>query len=174
MLTRLKDPWFTGLIALFGLVAGLFLWVLTIAVSRGHLSGDGWTLSGNGPLIIPFGVGPAFVAGGWAGIILRMRGHPRSLLLGIGSALIGLALTAAGVLSLLLFGPRGRDAGAAASLFFGFVLYGWLLGSAIVAALIRAPDPDRAGPPFWSILAIALLPITLIAGCEVGTGVLPR
>jgi hypothetical protein len=169
-----KDSWFAGLLALIGLVAGLCLWGLTIAVSRGGVSGDGWSLSGNGALIIPFGIGPALVAGGWAGVILRMRDHPRWLLLGIGSALIGLALTAASLLSLVVFGPRGRDAGATASLFFGFVLYGWLLGSAIVAALIRAPDPDRHGPPLWSIAAFALFPISLIAGCEAGTGFLSR
>jgi hypothetical protein len=173
MPTQLKDPWFVALIALVGVVAGLCLWVLTIAVSRGNISGDGWSLSGNGALIVPFGIGPAVVAGGWAGIILRMRGHPRWLLLGIGSGLISLAVAAASMLVLLVFGPRSRDAGAAASLFFGFVLYGWLLGSAIVAALIPAPDPNRRGPPFWSIAAIALLPIALIAGCEAGTGVLP-
>src|SRR5229473_3557091 len=110
MPTRLKDPRFAGLIALFGLVAGLCLWVLTIGVTRGHLSGDGWSLSGNGALIIPFGIGPALVAGGWA---------------------------------------------------------------AIIAALIPAPDPERRGPPLWSIAALILLPITLIAGCEAGSGVLP-
>jgi hypothetical protein len=168
-----KDSWLAGLLALIFLIAGLCLWFLTIAVSRGNISGDGWSLSGNGALIVPFGIGPALVAGGWAGIILRMRGHPRWWLLGIGAALVGLGLTAASLLSLLLFGPRSRDAGAAASLFFGFVLYGWLLGSAIVAALIPAPDPARRGPPFWSIAALLLLPVTLIAGCEVGTGVLP-
>jgi len=174
MPSRLKDPSFVGLIALSGLVAGLCLWILTIAVMRGHLSGDGWSLSGNGVLIIPFGVGPALVAGGWAAIILRMRAHPRWLQLGIGSGLIGLALAAASLLSLVAFGPQGRDAGSTGSLFFGFILYGWLIGSAIVAALIPAPDPDRRGPPFWSIAAMILLPITLIAGCEAGTGVLPR
>jgi hypothetical protein len=174
MPARLKDPRFAGLTALFGLVAGLCLWGLTIAVSRGYLSGDGWSLSGNGALIVPFGIGPALVAGGWAGIILRMRDHPRWLVLGIGSALIGLALAGAGLLSLVVFGPKARDAGSTGSLFFGFLLYGWLLGSAIVAALIPAPDPDRRGPPFWSIAAMILLPITLIAGCEAGTGVLPR
>jgi hypothetical protein len=174
MPSRQKDPWFAVLMALTGLVAGLCLWVLTIAVTRGHISGDGWSLSGNGALIIPFGIGPALVAGGWAAIILRMRDHPRWLRLGVGSALTGLALAAASLLSLVAFGPQGRDAGGAASLFFGFILYGWLLGSAIVAALIPAPDPDRRGPPFWSIAALILLPIALIAGCEAGTGVLPR
>jgi len=169
-----KDSRLAGLLALIGVLAGLCLWVLTIAVSRSHLSGDGWSLSGNGALVVPFGLGPAIVAGGWAGVILRMRGHPRWWQLGFGSALIGLALVAAILFSIVLFGPRSRDAGAAASLFFGFVLYGWLLGSAIVAALIPAPDPDRPGPPFWSIASILLLPITLIAGCEAGTGVLPR
>jgi hypothetical protein len=168
-----RDPNFAGLIALAGAIAGIVLWVLTILLSRSRLSGNGWALSGNGALIIPFGIGPAVVAGGWAAIILRMRGHPRWLQLGIGSGLIGLLLTAASLLSLIAFGPAGRDAGATASLFFGFLLYGWLLASAIVAAMIRAPDPDRQGPPFWSIAAILLLPVTLIAGCEAGAGLLP-
>jgi hypothetical protein len=168
-----RDPGFTGLVALLGVIAGVLLWVLTIVLSSSRLSGNGWALSGNGALIIPFGIGPAVVAGGWAAIILRMRGHRRWLQLGIGSGLIGLALTAGSLLSLIAFGPAGRDAGATASLFFGFLLYGWLLASAIVAAMIRAPDPARQGPPFWSIAAILLLPVTLIAGCEAGAGLLP-
>jgi hypothetical protein len=168
-----RDPGFTGLIALLGLVAGALLWILTIVLGRSNLSGSGWALSGNGALIVPFGLGPAVVAGGWAAIILRMRGHPRWLQLGIASGLVGLALTAGSLLSLVAFGPAGRDAGATASLFFGFLLYGWLLVSAIAAAMIRAPDPPRAGPPFWSVAAVVLLPVTLIAGCEAGAGLLP-
>ena len=168
-----RDPGFTGLIALLGVIAGFLLWILTAALSRSGLSGDGWSLSGNGALIIPFGLGPAVVAGGWAAIILRMRGHRRWLQLGVASGLVGLALTAGSLLSLIAFGPAGRDAGATASLFFGFLLYGWLLASAIVAALIRAPDPARQGPPAWSIAAILLLPVTLMAGCQAGAAVVP-
>ena len=168
-----SDAGFTGGIALLGVIAGVLLWVLTIVLSRSRLSGNGWALSGNGALIIPFGVGPAVVAGGWAAIILRMRGHPRWLQLGVASGLVGLALTAGSLLSLIVFGPAGRDAGATASLFFGFLLYAWLLASAIVAAMIRAPDPAQQGPPLWSVAAILLLPVTLIAGCEAGAGLLP-
>jgi hypothetical protein len=168
-----RDPSFTGLIALAGALAGFVLWLLTFVLTCSRISGDGWSLSGNGALIIPFGIGPAVVAGGWAAIILRMRSHPRWLQLGIGSGLVGLALTAGSLLSLIAFGPRARDAGATASLFFGFLLYGWLLASAIVAAIIPAPDPERHGPPLWSIAAMLLLPVTLIAGCSGGAGFLP-
>src|SRR2546428_6679586 len=168
-----RDPGFAGLIALLGMIAGLFLWILTNVLSQSNLAGNGWALSGNGALIIPFGVGPAVVAGGWAAIILRMRGHRRWVQLGIASGLVGLALTAGSLLSLIAFGPAGRDAGATASLFFGFLLYAWLLASVIVAAMIRAPDPARPGPPFWSIVAILLLPITVIGGCATGSGLIP-
>ncbi len=168
-----RDASFTGLIAILGVVAGVLLWILTIVLSRSNISGNGWALSGNGALIIPFGIGPAVVAGGWTAVILRMRGHRRWLRLGIASGLVALALTAGSLLSLIVFGPAGRDAGATASLFFGFLLYAWLLASVIVAATIRAPDPARHGPPFWSIAAILVLPITLIAGCEAGAGLIP-
>ena len=169
----LKEPWFAALIALAGLLAGFALWGLTTILSRAHLAGNGWSLSGNGVLIIPFGLGPAVVAGGWAAIILRMRGHPHWLRLGVGSGLIGLSLVAASLLSIVAFGPAGRDAGATASLFFGFLLYGWLLASAITAAMIPAPDPPRSAAPVWFIAAILLLPVTLIGGCEAGAGLLP-
>jgi hypothetical protein len=173
LLDQKKDPPFTGLIVVTGVVAGIGLWILTMVLSRSHLSGNGWSLAGNGALIVPFGLGPAIVAGGWAAIVLRMRGHPRWLQLGVASGLIGLLLVALTLLSLIVFGPAARDAGSTASLFFGFGLYGWMLASAIAAAMIPAPDPARAGPPFWSIAAILLLPVTLVAGCEAGAALIP-
>jgi hypothetical protein len=168
-----KDPWFTTVIALGGAVAGIVLWVLTTMLSHSHLSGSGWSLSGNGILVIPFGLGPAVVAGGWAAIILRMRGHPRWLSLGTLGGAVGVGFVGASLLSLIVFGPAHREIGSTAALFFGFLLYGWILVAAIIGGLIPAPDPDRHGPPFWSIAAIALLPVTLIAGCEAGVGLLP-
>ena len=73
-------------------------------------------------------------------VVRRMRGHPRWLQLGVGSGLIGLALVALSLLSLIVFGPSARDAGSTASLFFGFGRYGWTLASAITAP---ANHPDR-------------------------------
>lgn len=169
----LNDPWFTTSVALMGLVAGIALWILTIVLSRAHLSGNGLSLSGNGVLIIPFGIGPAIVAGGWAAIILRMRAHRRWLQLGMVTAAVGLVLVAGSLLALITFGPGARDAGATASIFLGFLLYGWLLAGPMIAAMIPAPDLPRDGPPFWSIAALVLLPVTLIAGCDASTAVLP-
>ena len=171
--TSQHDWLFAALFAVSGLVAGIAIWLLTSAVSHAAISGNGWSLSGNGALIVPFGIGPALVAAGWTAIILRMRGHPRWRELGAGSGLIALALVACSLLSVIVFGPQRRDAGATGSLLFGFLLYGWLVGTSIVAVMIKAPDPPRAGPPIWSVAAFILFPITLIAGCEAGGLVVP-
>ncbi|HEY9286920.1 MAG TPA: hypothetical protein VIT43_02745 [Candidatus Dormibacteraeota bacterium] len=169
----MNDRWFATSVAGGGLLAGLLLWLLSVAVSHAHITGNGWSLAGNGILIIPFGLGPAIVSAAWAAIILRLRCHPRWLELGLGSGLIGLLLLLGSFLSLVLFGARNRDLGATGSLFFGFLLYGWILGSGITAGLVPAPDPPRAQPPWWSIAAMLLMPVTLIAGCEAGAGILP-
>src|SRR2546422_3791622 len=164
---------FAARAALIGIGSGIGIWLLTTLLSRSTISGNGWSLAGNGALIVPFGLGPAIVAAGWTAIILRMRGHPRWLQLGVASGLVALALVVGSVLSLVAFGPGPRDACATGALLFGFLLYGWLLACSIVAVLIRAPDPARKDIPIWSIAAIVLLPATLIAGCEAGTTVLP-
>lgn len=142
-------------------------------MSRTGLHGNGWSLAGNGALIVPFGLGPAIVAGGWAAIVLRMRRHPRWLQLGIGSSLIGLVLVAASLLVLVVFGPGNRDAGAAASVFLGFLLYAWLVVSPIAALMVPGPNPALRQMRAWSIAALLLLPVTLIAGCEAGAALLP-
>ena len=170
---RQQDWRFAARAALIGVGCGIGIWLLTTLLSRTTISGNGWSLSGNGALIIPFGLGPAIVAAGWTAIILRMRGHPRWLQFALASGVIAVILVVGAVLSLVAFGPRHRDAGATGALLFGFLLYGWLLACSIVAVLIPAPDPARKDIPMWSIAAIVLLPATLIAGCEAGTVFVP-
>src|SRR5579871_1474955 len=121
-----NDRWFATSVAGGGLLTGLLLWLFSAALSHAHIAGNGWSLSGNGILIIPFGLGPAIVSAVWAGIILRLRGHSRWLELGLASGAVGLVLLLASFLSLVLFGAGNRDAGASGSLFFGFLLYGWI------------------------------------------------
>src|SRR6184192_4796035 len=87
-----RDWQFAVRVALIGLGSGVALWLLTTLLSRTTISGNGWSLAGNGALIIPFGLGPATVAAGWTAIILRMRGHPRWLQFGVASGLIALVL----------------------------------------------------------------------------------
>src|SRR3989442_3404158 len=113
-----RDPGFTGLIALVGVFAGVSLWILTIVLSRSNVSGNGWALSGNGALIIPFGVGPAVVAGGLTALLLLVRGHRRWLPLRIAGSLGGLSPNSRRLLSPIAFPPAGRDAGATASPLF--------------------------------------------------------
>ena len=144
---RQQDWRFAARAALIGVGCGIGIWLLTTLLSRTTISGNGWSLAGNGALIIPFGLGPAIVAAGWTAIILRMRGHPRWLQLGFASGLIALVLVLGSALSLVAFGPGHRDAGATGALLFGFLLYGWLLACSIVAVLIPAPDPARTGRP---------------------------
>ena len=155
------------------MIAGLLIGIITILLSRSQISGNGWSLSGNAALVVPFGIGPAVVAGGWSAIVLRMRDHPRWILLGLISGRFGLVLVSASFLALIVFGPSARDVGATGALFFGFLLYGWLLGGPIVAALIDAPDPERRSPPIGSIVAILVMPVSLIAGCAATTSAAP-
>jgi hypothetical protein len=168
----MQDRPFAAIMAIAGVIIGFLVWLLTVLTTHLHISGKSWSLSGNGALIIPFGLVPALVAAGWAAIVLRMRGHPRWAQLAVGSGLVGLVLLGGSLLSIVAFGAN-RDTGATASVFFGFLLYLWLLGSPITAAMIPAPDPSRKAPPIWPMASILLLPVTLIAGCTAGSGLLP-
>jgi hypothetical protein len=66
-----------------GLLLGVALDVLTFVVARygpqGTSSDVAWSFRGNGALIVPFGVGPAILAGGWTAILLHSRQGARWL-----------------------------------------------------------------------------------------------
>ena len=66
-------------------------------ISRTDISGDGWSLRGNGALIVPVVAGPALMAAGWAALALWFRGEP--------GGLTGAFL--AGALTILLSGAAG-------------------------------------------------------------------
>ena len=53
-----------GLVTLLAATSGVALALLAELLSKSDIGGPGWSLRGNGALIVPFGVGPAVVAGG--------------------------------------------------------------------------------------------------------------
>jgi hypothetical protein len=88
------------LVGLLGALAGIVLAVATDVVSRSAVRGDGWSLAGNGALVVLFAGGPAVLAGGWAALA---RWRARDARWGAVGALVGLtAFVAAGLAS---FGP---------------------------------------------------------------------
>jgi hypothetical protein len=69
--------WVVGMALAGGAIAGLLLIGLTALVARSSIEGDGWSLSGNGALIVPIIGLPIVLAGGWvtmAAWFARWRG----------------------------------------------------------------------------------------------------
>jgi len=93
-------PQLTLFVALVGALAGVLIAVLTEVVSRSQIGGEGWSLRGNGALVLPLAMTPAILAGGWAGLA---RWSARDRRWGVTAlAAGGAALIAAG---LIAFGP---------------------------------------------------------------------
>src|SRR5207245_977644 len=78
-------------------IGGALVWALMDLISRTDISGDGWSLRGNGALIVPVVAGPALMAAGWAALGVWFRGEP--------GGLTGAFL--AGALTILLSGAAG-------------------------------------------------------------------
>ena len=73
---------------------GIALDVLTFVVARyGPSGGDvPWSFRGNGALIVPLGLGPAILAGGWTAVLLHGRRGVRWLTWGVTVFAIGALL----------------------------------------------------------------------------------
>jgi hypothetical protein len=63
-----------GSAVVVGIIAGVFLDVAAFLVARYGPQADGWSFRGNGALAIPFGLGPALLAGFWAGLVFAIAG----------------------------------------------------------------------------------------------------
>jgi hypothetical protein len=61
------------------LLCGVALWLLTLAISKTDVGGEGWSLRGNGALIVPaLGVPLLLLLGEWR--VLRSAGSGRARL----------------------------------------------------------------------------------------------
>src|SRR4051794_18230538 len=89
------------------ILAGFVLDVLTFILARsGPQDADGapWSFRGNGALIVPFGLGPAVLAGAWTALALRARGVVHWLAGGVIAAAAGAILVAVSILLPVFFG----------------------------------------------------------------------
>lgn len=153
-------------IGLLGAAAGIGLAVVTDALSRTDIGGAGWTLRGNGALVVPFSLVPALLAGGWVALARWRVGDDRyGLSGGIAAAggLAGGALISAGpVLAMAVFGPetlRGGE-GVQAALLTTYVLPVLLSfsgGLVLAAALAGLTWPAAITSLFGFALAIVLV-----------------
>ena len=67
--------------ALFGLLAGVGVFVLTDVLSKSGIHGPGWSMQGNGALVVVFAAAPAFLAAGW--VALADRGFGPAIAAGL-------------------------------------------------------------------------------------------
>ena len=65
--------------ALTGVVSGAVLELLTVLLAAYGPSGPGWSLRGNGALVVPLGLGPSVLAGDWTARVLRSHARPHWL-----------------------------------------------------------------------------------------------
>jgi hypothetical protein len=159
--------------AVGGLVAGVVLDVLTFLVARYGPAGEGgapWSFRGNGALIVPFGLGPALIAGGWAALVLQHRGSPHWQSLGWAATAVGVVLALASAAAVVLLGRQG----AALSTALTFAVLAWVLLAPVLAALVPVTrrHSNRPGLP-QTVAALVLLPIAMFTGLSASAIVLP-
>jgi hypothetical protein len=161
-----------GLAVVSGLFAGIALDVLTYLVARyGPSGGDGaaWSFRGNGALIVPFGAGPAVLAGGWTALVRHHRSPAGSLRWGIGAGLVGAGLALASAAAVVL--PDSARVGASQTLLVVLLL--WIVIAPVLTGVLpvgRRPGERKMLP---HLLAGVLFPIALVAGLGAAAAALP-
>jgi hypothetical protein len=140
-----------------GLVAGVLIGVLTRLATASDIGGDGWSLSGNGALIVPFALGSGVLAGGWTALALHALGRARWLTLGLAAGVVTALL---GFSQLLLIALFGAAAGASVVVTMGLALL--VMVGAPVAAVVAARDQQVR--PTWHLLAAVMLTVAVLVG----------
>ena len=116
-----------------GLLAGIALDVLTVLVARYGPSGSGWSFLGNGALVVPFGLGPAVLAGAWTALVVHDRSAARWLPWGVAAGLVSAILVLASSAVVILFDRAG--AGLSQGLFL--VDLAWMVMAPVLTGMLR-------------------------------------
>jgi hypothetical protein len=150
-----------------GLALGIALDVLTFIVGRYGPSGGSdtaaWSFRGNGALIVPFGLGPAILAGGWTAVVLHGRKGVPWLRWGLIVFAVGAALV---LVSVLLTVSGNLSAASALTL----ATLAWPLVAPIATVLLhRAPQANTTR----HAVAQAAFTISALAGFALAGQLLP-
>jgi hypothetical protein len=129
--------------ALFGLLAGIGVFVLTDVLSKSDIHGPGWSLQGNGALIVLFAAAPALLAAGWVALANRSVG------LAVAAGLVTLLLDLLVELAPIVIGPDD-----ALRLGLGFAVVPLVL--AALAGVLIARGRGRAPAAVAAVVAISV------------------
>jgi hypothetical protein len=148
-------------VAVVGLAAGAALGLTTSLLAANGPSGEGWSLRGNGALIVPFGLAPALMAAAWAAIVAHLRSLPYWPLLGILAGLVGLGLVALSLAAIVVGGPSAATVSAVATLLVPL----WTIAAPLVVSLLpaRGGPRERGGAGVHLLAALAVL-VATVAG----------
>jgi hypothetical protein len=157
-------------VVVLGLATGVALGLLSSQSAAHGPAGDGWSLRGNGALIVPFGVAPALVAAGWAGAVAHFRSLPNWSIYGFLAGLVGVGLVAISVLAIVAGGSTGAAVAAVATLLMPL----WTLAAPLVVSLLpsRGEGRERRGAGVHVLAAVAI-PVALAGGFLLAQRVLP-
>ncbi|HEX7262984.1 MAG TPA: hypothetical protein VF383_02280 [Candidatus Dormibacteraeota bacterium] len=145
--------------SVIGVVAGVFLDVATFLVARYGPEAGSYSYRGNGALAVPFGLGPAILAGAWVALVLRYRGFARWKEIGLAAGLVNIFLLLVSVLLLVLFNSAAYGVSTAMT----FAILVWMIIAPVVAAFVPAPakrDEPRELP--GHVGAGALVAVVLV------------
>jgi hypothetical protein len=151
-----------GLVAAVGLLAGVLLDVATFLVARYGPQAGHWSFRGNGALAVPFGLGPAILAGAWVALVLRYRGFRNWLQLGLATLLIGIGFLALSVIILFV-----------ADLDLTLFIVGWMLVAPVLDCVVRVAAQQARGGLAYHIGAGVAFAVALVMSFYASALVLP-
>jgi hypothetical protein len=148
-------------VAVAGLVTGVLLGLMTSLLTASGPSGQGWSLRGNGALIVPFGLAPALVAAGWAATVAHFRSLPYWPVLGALAGLVGVGLVVVSFAAIVVGGPSGAAVSAVATLLVPL----WTVAASLIVSLLPARGAPRdSGGAGVHLLAALVLLVAMAAG----------
>jgi hypothetical protein len=141
----------------WGLLSGGVVYLVADVLSNTDIGGPGWSLRGNGALVVPFTLAPALVAAGW--VWLADRSTQRALLAGSATLAIALLFIAAPI-------AIGSGGGPLVSIGVSIVALALALGVGLLLG-----GRGRRLP--WPVISVAVVAVLVAAVPGMGYFLMP-